>query len=1033
MSPTRWSRLREVFEGALEQTPEAVEDFLRAECGEDPDLYAEVRRMLSAHAATGPLDHEVLPPAPKSGASAGRMGTSGPVFSAGQIIAGRYRIIRYLSRGGMGEVYEAEHLELLGERVALKTLLPDIASDARMIARFKREIQLSRKITHPNVCRVFDLERHPPDGQPSDATYFFTMTFLEGENLSARLTRQGRMSPAEALPLLDQMAGALDAAHEAGVSHRDFKPSNVMLVPSSGGTRAVVTDFGLARRVAGSDDRTATLSGQVMGTLDYMAPELLTGAQESVQSDIYALAMTAYKMIAGTLPFDSTTPWGAAILRSKQPVPSPRKAVPDLNPRWDRALVRGLDPNPAQRFGRAREFVGALRGETASVTLKLPPMTRRKAAGAVVAALLLTGVLVAWTGWMRWRNRPSPEATLLYKTGVDDLHAGAYFAASKALTQAVKLAPAFSLGHARLAEAWLEMEMPEKASQEMLLARRQETAGLSQRDRFEIEAVDLTITRDFAAAVDKYERLQSMGGSDPAGMDVDLGRAYEKATNPGKAMAAYRRAAESPSHNPAAWLRLGVLYSQRSEPAKAEQAFQSAELQYQNTSNLEGITEVEVQRGVAANRQLRLAEGAAHLQKALETARLAGNLQQEIRAKMQLGTNAVLAGDADKAEQYSREALDTAEANQMQSQAVRGMFGMGSASLRKRDFANADRYYQNALSLARTGGEQHLVALALLSLASMHDQMNSPAAEREAMEAFAFYHANGFVKEELQCLTLAGRAQRKQGDFTRALSSFQQLLDAATKANDRQQIAVAHESLGALFAAQERFPEALAEYQKNLDAINDPERLVWTQLQSGAELWRLGRYAEAERSFDVAARDGQKYAALRAALAVERAEMALSQEKFSAAGAAARQALASNSGPEVVQLKAILGLALVSSGQRREGLKECEESVAAARALSDQYRLIASELALLRARVENGDAAGARAQLDQLTPVLPNHPESRWRALALMGRLDAAYKADAVKAAEDLKHGWGDAAFLAYERRPDIARLLRPLMPQTLR
>jgi len=364
---------------------------------------------------------------------------------------------------------------------------------------------------------------------------------------------------------------------------------------------------------------------------------------------------------------------------------------------------------------------------------------------------------------------------------------------------------------------------------------------------------------------------------------------------------------------------------------------------------------------------------------------------------------------------------------------VRGMFGMGSASLRKRDFANADRYYQNALSLARTGGEQHLVALALLSLASMHDQMNSPAAEREAMEAFAFYHANGFVKEELQCLTLAGRAQRKQGDFTRALSSFQQLLDAATKANDRQQIAVAHESLGALFAAQERFPEALAEYQKNLDAINDPERLVWTQLQSGAELWRLGRYAEAERSFDVAARDGQKYAALRAALAVERAEMALSQEKFSAAGAAARQALASNSGPEVVQLKAILGLALVSSGQRREGLKECEESVAAARALSDQYRLIASELALLRARVENGDAAGARAQLDQLAPVLPNHPESRWRALALMGRLDAAYKADAVKAAEDLKHGWGDAAFLAYERRPDIARLLRPLMPQTLR
>jgi len=135
----------------------------------------------------------------------------------------------------------------------------------------------------------------------------------------------------------------------------------------------------------------------------------------------------------------------------------------------------------------------------------------------------------------------------------------------------------------------------------------------------------------------------------------------------------------------------------------------------------------------------------------------------------------------------------------------------------------------------------------------------------------------------------------------------------------------------------------------------------------------------------------------------------------------------------VVQLKAALGLALVSSGQRREGFEQCEQSVAAARALSDQYRLVASELALLRARVENGDAAGARSLLDQLAPLLPNHPESRWRALAFMSRLDAAYKADAVKAAEALKHEWGDAAFLAYERRPDAARLLRPLMPQTLR
>jgi glutaminyl-peptide cyclotransferase len=227
MTPERWQRVQELFDSALERGTDA-DEFLRAECGEDAELLSEVRGMLAAHISGKSTD---------------------PVFADGQIVAGRYRVVRYLSRGGMGEVYEAEHLELK-EHVALKTLLPAIASDARMIARFKQEIQVSRKITHANVCRVFDLERHPPDGPAAEATYFFTMAFLEGETLSARLQREGRMRPAEALPLLRQMAEALDAAHQAGVIHRDFKPSNVMLVPSSGGTRAVVTEhFAGARRV----------------------------------------------------------------------------------------------------------------------------------------------------------------------------------------------------------------------------------------------------------------------------------------------------------------------------------------------------------------------------------------------------------------------------------------------------------------------------------------------------------------------------------------------------------------------------------------------------------------------------------------------------------------------------------------------------------------------------------------------------------------------------------------------------------------
>ena len=293
------------------------------------------------------------------------------VFSTGQIVSGRYRIVRFLGRGGMGEVYEGEDLEL-HEQVALKTLLPGIAADASMIARFKREIQLSRKISHPNVCRVFDLARDPADESSEAAITFLTMEFLAGETLEATLGREGRLSADGAVPLLDQMAEALGAAHRAGIIHRDFKPSNVMLVPNVDGLRAVVTDFGLAHRVAPTGDTTATLTGKVMGTLDYMAPELLTGDAASVESDVYALGMVAYRILTGTLPFPNDTPLAGAILRAKVPVPSPRSLTPELDPACETYVlakeVRTLGLHE-DFYRRAQEDPGIFitKGEVAAV------------------------------------------------------------------------------------------------------------------------------------------------------------------------------------------------------------------------------------------------------------------------------------------------------------------------------------------------------------------------------------------------------------------------------------------------------------------------------------------------------------------------------------------------------------------------------------------------------------------------------------------------------------------------------------------
>ncbi|MFY9552421.1 MAG: serine/threonine-protein kinase [Thermoanaerobaculia bacterium] len=192
-----------------------------------------------------------------------------PGLPEGEVLAGRFRITRFIARGGMGEVYEAEDL-VLKERVALKTIRADVAGDERTMERFLREVHLARSVTHPNVARTYDIF-------PQGPVTFLTMELLSGETLAQRLARSGRMRPEEALPLVEQMAAALAAAHEAGVVHRDFKSANVMLSPDErrpGGARAVVTDFGLARRNRpGRGSQTSlTATEAVMGTPDYMAP-----------------------------------------------------------------------------------------------------------------------------------------------------------------------------------------------------------------------------------------------------------------------------------------------------------------------------------------------------------------------------------------------------------------------------------------------------------------------------------------------------------------------------------------------------------------------------------------------------------------------------------------------------------------------------------------------------------------------------------------------------------------------------------------
>jgi tetratricopeptide (TPR) repeat protein/tRNA A-37 threonylcarbamoyl transferase component Bud32 len=330
-------------------------------------------------------------------------------FQDGEVIAGRFRIVRFLGRGGMGEVYEAEDLELR-ERLALKTIRPEIARIPATMERFKQEIQLSRRVTHVNVCRVFDVFHHRGDGPDGDVT-FLTMELLQGETLAERIRREGKMTTAQALPLVGQMATALAAAHQAGIIHRDFKSANVMLVPKAPGeraVRAVVTDFGLAHSADAGEGTGVTVTAGVAGTPEYMAPEQLEGRRATAAADVYALGLVIYEMITGARPFTGDTPLAAALKRLRDPAPSPRDLIPDLDPRWERMILRCLERDPALRFAGAEDLLAALGGE--ELPAAAPRKRRLKLA---LAGAVLLSLLAAFIGYQMRVARKAANADLV--------------------------------------------------------------------------------------------------------------------------------------------------------------------------------------------------------------------------------------------------------------------------------------------------------------------------------------------------------------------------------------------------------------------------------------------------------------------------------------------------------------------------------------------------------------------------------------------------------------------------------------------
>jgi serine/threonine-protein kinase len=346
MKPERWQKIEEVFEAAAEHEPQERAAYLDAACDGDTELRREVESLLRHQQPTGNLISTLVNDAARLLRQTPFVISDETRFIPGTILAERYRIIGQLGKGGMGEVYRADDLKL-GQPVALKFLPEKLSKDAAMLERFHREVRTARKVSHPNVCRVFDIGE--VEGQQ-----FLSMEYIDGEDLSSLLRRIGRLPEDKAIEIARQLCAGLAAAHEESVLHRDLKPANIMI---DGRGRARITDFGLAGlsdEFRGNEIRS--------GTPAYMSPEQLAGKEVSIKSDIYSLGLLLYEVFTGKKAFPADTLDEIIRQRETSTPASISSLIKDIDPLVERVIGRCLEKEPEKRPASALQVAAALPG-----------------------------------------------------------------------------------------------------------------------------------------------------------------------------------------------------------------------------------------------------------------------------------------------------------------------------------------------------------------------------------------------------------------------------------------------------------------------------------------------------------------------------------------------------------------------------------------------------------------------------------------------------------------------------------------------
>jgi len=983
-----------------------------------------------------------------------------------------YRIVEKLGEGGMGVVYVAEDT-LLGRRVAIKTLTAARGlGEQHFRSRFLREARAISKLSHPHIATIYDY------GETGDDQPYIVMELVTGSILGELMHKEELTIP-RSIEIIKQVAEALAEAHRHGIIHRDIKPSNIA-INERGNVK--VLDFGLAKEIEiGPSDpeaqtrlNTQTREGVIVGTPMYLSPEQALGVEVDARSDLFSLGGLLYECIAGRPAFAGKTAAEicAKVIRDDPPKPSEFNS--SVSPELDRIALKALAKKPEARFQTADEMIAALdsaqakertNGSDRTVTRLLSSSTPtrptgplatlsdifkrpRLSVGYVGAAVIVLSLVVvgAWRLTRARAHQPSAEAQRLYDLGTNALRAGLPFQASKALEQALKSDDDFALAHARLAEAWLELDYVDKAKDEMLRVSQltPDRSVLTSVDSFYLDAVTSIVRRDFSRAIQAYSEIARRDPGQSL-VYVDLGRAYEKDNQSGKAIESYTQATTHDQQNPTAFLRLGILDGRQHKIPEANAAFDKAEVIYQSLGNVEGRTEVAFQRGVLLNDIAgKVEEANAQLETAREMAKVVNNQYQQIRILFQLSSVSFKLGKTDQAEAYAREAVNLAQANEMETLIARSYVDLGYAYFVRADYANAERNFQQGLQFAQRFGARQNEARARLSLASLYIQRGeADRALSYAEQALPFYQSGGYRTETNQALNLKGRAFRQKGDYQSALQALEGQLKLAEETDDKAQIAAAHSSIGYLLLDQERYAEALQHFDQSYEinkSLNNQLNVGYALMNRGATRWRLGRYADARIDLDqatiVAKRDESSFKELQTYVGLIDAQIAFSERHFSDAITKSEQslALAGNQNKiATVRGELLIGLSQSLSGQARKGRDTCQKAVDIGPAIGDPLLLARARLALAEAMLLAGDAKQAlsTAQQAQAFFATAGLPESEWRASLIQGLASQrlrdptnakSYLAHASELLSSLQEKWGAEVYNDYIKRPDTTK-----------